>query len=113
LGGVDNTSPFLSPHFVALRPDVWKVLKLSLRAVVKMETATAKVLDLPGLEIYGKTGTAQAGAGKGDHAWFAGVVNTPKRKLSFALLLEHGGSSANACQAVKEALLELQSRGII
>ncbi len=113
LGAVDNARPFFSPRFVALRPDVWDALKQSLRAVVKMETGTAKSLDLPGFEIYGKTGTAQAGAGKGDHAWFAGVVKTFKRKLAFSLLLEHGGSSANACQAVKEILIELQSKGII
>ncbi|MBF0331321.1 MAG: penicillin-binding protein 2 [Candidatus Omnitrophica bacterium] len=113
LGGVDNVAPFTSSRFVVLRPEVWQALKLSLRAVVKMETGTAKILDLPDLLIYGKTGTAQAGPGKGDHAWFAGVVQTAKRKLAFAVLLEHGGSSANACLAVKEILLELQSGGVI
>jgi peptidoglycan glycosyltransferase len=69
------------------------------------------MLDLPGLEIYGKTGTAQAAAGKSDHAWFAGVVKNAERKLVFVVFLEHGGSSANAGLASKNMLETLQAEG--
>ena len=110
LGGVDVPhTPSL--RRLALRPEVWTVLKQALRVVVKMETGTAHMLDLPGLEIYGKTGTAQAAAGKSDHAWFAGVVKTSKREFVFVVFLEHGGSSANAGFAAKNMLETLEVEG--
>ncbi len=111
MGGVGAA---LKPsRVVTLRPEVWSAVKDGLRAVVKMESGTAHILDLPGLEVYGKTGTVQAGVGRPDHAWFAGVVKTPVRTLAFSVLLEHGGSSANACLAAKDVLLALQSEGKI
>ncbi len=113
LGGVENGMAGALERSVTLRPEVWKGVKLALRAVVKMPDGTAHVLDLPGIEVYGKTGTAQAGAGRSDHAWFAGVVKTQKRTFVFSILLEHDGSSAYACAAAREMLLDLQSRGKI
>ncbi len=113
LGGVENGVTRVPERRVDLRPEVWKGVKLALRAVVKMPSGTAHALDLPGIEVYGKTGTAQAGAGKSDHAWFAGVVKTGKRTFAFSLLLEHDGSSAFACAAARDMLLNLQSRGKI
>jgi penicillin-binding protein 2 len=110
VGGVDAARAQV-PRRVSLRPEVWDVVKQGLRAVVKMETGTAHVLDIPGLEIYGKTGTAQAGAGKSDHAWFAGVSKTAQRKFVFVVFLEHGGSSANAALAAKNMLEILQVEG--
>ncbi|MEI8013071.1 MAG: penicillin-binding transpeptidase domain-containing protein, partial [Candidatus Omnitrophota bacterium] len=112
LGGVENAA-HLSSQVVVLRPEVWGTLKKGLHEVVMMDNGTAHVLNIPGIEVYGKTGTAQAGSGKDDHASFAGVVKTPLRTFAFVLLLENGGSSANACLAVKEMLLNLQSRGKI
>ncbi len=122
---IENEGRFVDPHValdaarpvshraVALRPDVWKIIKQSLRAAVKIPSGTANTLDLEGMEVYGKTGTAQAGAGRSDHAWFAGVVKTSQRKLVIVVLLEHGGSSQNACNASKDLLLSLQLQGKI
>ena len=39
----------------------------------------------------GKTGTAGAGKGHGDHAWFAGYVPAERPKLAFLVVLEHRG----------------------
>ncbi len=111
LGGVEKQFISGSTRVAVLRPEVWSVLKNGLHQVVQMDNGTAHVLDLPGFEIYGKTGTAQAGVGKADHASFAGVVKTPGHTLVFVLLLENGGSSANACLAAKDMLLDLQTRG--
>ena len=111
LGGVETAAAVVSSRGAVLRPDVWAALKSGLQEVVRMDNGTAHALNLPGIDVYGKTGTAQAGAGKEDHASFAGVVRTPLRTWAFVLLLENGGSSANACLAVKEMLLDLQARG--
>jgi penicillin-binding protein 2 len=114
IGGNDAcTVCHASPRFMALRKDVWATLKQILYAPVKMDTGTANVLDLEGLDTFGKTGTAQAGAGRSDHAWFAGVTTSPKRRIAYCVLLEHGGSSANACLVIKEILLKLKEDGFL
>ena len=109
--GGSATAHIRSFRMLSLRPEVWVTVKHGLRAVVKMDTGTAHMLDLPGLDIYGKTGTAQAAAGKSDDAWFAGVVKSPKAKFVFVIFLEHGGSSANAGLASKNMLQTLQAEG--
>ncbi len=102
-----------SKRYVPLRKDVWSVLRQILYAPVKMDTGTAHVLDIDGLDTFGKTGTAQASPGKSDHAWFAGVTMTPKRRIAYCVLLEHGGSSANACEVVKVILQSLKEQSIL
>ena len=98
---------------VVLREETWNVLQKILYAPVQMDTGTAHILNLPGLDTFGKTGTAQAGPGKMDHAWFAGVTSSPKRRIAYSIFFENGGSSANACAAMKEVLLRLQEKGIL
>jgi penicillin-binding protein 2 len=61
------------------------------------------------ISIAGKTGTAQAGKGQPDHAWFAGYAPADNPRVAFAVVLEHAGSGSKsagplACQLV-EALL--------
>jgi cell division protein FtsI/penicillin-binding protein 2 len=114
IGGVDACAVcHTSPRFISLRKDVWADLKQALYAPIKMDTGTAHILELEGMDTFGKTGTAQAGAGQNDHAWFAGVTTTSKRRIAYCALLEHGGSSANACLVIKEILLTLKEQGIL
>jgi penicillin-binding protein 2 len=114
INGVDACSVCnVSPRFIALRKEVWASLKQALYAPVRMDTGTAHVLQMEGMDTYGKTGTAQAGAGRSDHAWFAGVTSTPKRRIAYCVLLEHGGSSANACLIVRDILLSLKESGFL
>jgi len=67
---------------------------------------------LPEVKIAGKTGTAEVGGGRPDHAWFAGYVPADRPKFAFAVVLEHAGSGGKnagpvARQAV-ETLLDLR-----
>jgi penicillin-binding protein 2 len=99
---------------VSFRKDVWASLREGLEAVVSFDTGTAHALaSIPGVITYGKTGTAQTGANKEDHAWFAGVTRTDKRVIAYCVFLEHGGSSANAVQLTREFLISLRELGKI
>lgn len=51
---------------------------------------------LPELEIAGKTGTAQSGSPRGDHAWFAGYVPAKNPRFAIVAVLEHAGSGGHA-----------------
>ncbi|MCR4337957.1 MAG: penicillin-binding protein 2 [Candidatus Omnitrophica bacterium] len=92
---------------------IFKMIQSGLRSVVHDSTGTAHILDLPGLDIAGKTGTAQSVPGKESHAWFVGYNLSGKNRVVFCVFLEHGGSSYNACVIAKDLLLKMKEKGII
>ncbi len=99
---------------VRLRDEVWKVVQDGLRRTITDEQGTAHELnEVPNVKIWGKTGTAQAGAERANHAWFAGWARSEKANLVFCVFLEHGGSSANAVILTRDLLLRLQTQGVI
>lgn len=64
-----------------------------LQAVVQQPNGSGyQHVQLEGIAIAGKTGTAETGSGKADHAWFAGYVPADQPRYAFAVVLEHGGS---------------------
>jgi cell division protein FtsI/penicillin-binding protein 2 len=52
--------------------------------------------NLPDILIAGKTGTAQAGKGREDHAWFVGFAPAQDPRIAFAVIVEHGGHGGAA-----------------
>ena len=55
--------------------------------------------------VAGKTGTAQTGAGRAAHAWFAGYAPADEPKLAFVIALEHAGDAAVAAGPVAKRLV--------
>jgi len=105
----------VSPRpIVRLREDTWRQVQKGLKAVVDDPQGTGHALqEVHGLEIYGKTGTAQSVHGKPNHAWFVGYAKSFKKHIAFCVFLEYGGSSENAVQIARKVLLNLQSLQII
>ncbi|MDO4816163.1 MAG: penicillin-binding transpeptidase domain-containing protein [Bacillota bacterium] len=60
----------------------------------------------PGLNISAKTGTAQVGEGKENHAWFVGFLNDDAHPYAFVVLVENGGSGLGAAGAVANTVLQ-------
>lgn len=99
---------------VRLRDDSWRSVQRGLKAVVDDSEGTGHALkDVPGLEIFGKTGTAQSSPGKPNHAWFLGYTRSSRAGIAFCVFLEHGGSSENSVKIARDLLLKLQSLQII
>ena len=62
--------------------------------VVNQGTGTLAQID--GVEVAGKTGTAQTGvAGEAPHAWFIAFAPANAPKYAVAVLVEHGGNYGN------------------
>jgi len=112
IGGQEVSFLFYD-HNVDIDKDIFQIVKKGLRATVSDYSGTAHVLDLKGLYVSGKTGTAQSSGMKKPHAWFAGYAQGEKRHIVFCVLLEHGGSSQNANLLARKLLLQLQEKKLL
>ncbi|MFH1264816.1 MAG: penicillin-binding transpeptidase domain-containing protein [Planctomycetota bacterium] len=82
------------------------VIRDGLRRVVSDARGTAHgTVDIESIPIAGKTGTAETGPGRLEHAWFAGYVPADKPKLAFVVVLEHAGDAAEAAGPVANRLV--------
>ena len=75
----------------------------AMRNVVR--TGTGRKIDLPGLEICGKTGTAQNNKGD-DHAWFICFAPASDPKIAVAVIVENAGFGSAAALPVAKGILE-------
>ncbi len=87
--------------------------------VVNGSRGIAKALSTTGTSVAAKTGTAEFGKvnSKGvyedTHAWVTGFFPYENPKYSFSLLLEDGGSSANAVAVIKEMISWMVKNGFV
>ena len=92
---------------VGLTADVVETLKKGMGMVVDSSTGTAHQAHVPGVDVGGKTGTAQWGAGNNDKSksrtawWFVGFAPLDKPQYAFAAMVEgdagdnrHSGTTA-------------------
>ena len=86
-----------------------------LRAVVQEPYGTGyRTVRLEQVAIAGKTGTAETGPGKPDHAWFAGYVPADEPRYAFVVVLEHGGSGSRAAGPVtRELIRKMLDNGLV
>jgi cell division protein FtsI/penicillin-binding protein 2 len=77
-----------------------------LHKVVAAEGGTGRRAAVPGLDVCGKTGTAEVGPGKEPHSWFVGYAPGDSPKVAFAVLIEHGGRGGGAAAEVAGEMLK-------
>lgn len=92
-----------------LSPVVWSFLRNALSAAVKEGTGVAA--RLPGLDIAGKTGTAQtiakSDSAKGqDHAWFASFAPADDPQVVVVVFVERGGHGGDAAAPIARQIYE-------
>ncbi len=88
-------------------PKTAEQLKGLLRDVVLY--GTGKAANVPGLDVCGKTGTAQVSGGE-DHSWFTCFAPRRHPNIVVTVLVEHGGYGAQSALPVARALLEEADR---
>lgn len=99
----------------ALPSDIAQSVTEMMVAVVESGTGTAA--QVPGVEVAGKTGTAQTVEGQDPHAWFIAFAPARDPQLAIAVIVENGGSVGSEATGgalaapIARALFELD-RGI-
>lgn len=74
--------------------------------VVQGKNGTAKSAGVPGIEVAGKTGTAENPHGE-DHAWFIGFAPFDNPKVAIVVLVENGGGGGGIAAPKAGKLLRL------
>ncbi|OGP35135.1 MAG: penicillin-binding protein 2 [Deltaproteobacteria bacterium GWC2_65_14] len=100
------------------RPETAAFLKRSLSGVVN-DHGTGGAAKLPGIEVGGKSGTAQVAAMKGkrvksehlpyeirDHAWFVGFAPVQEPEIAVVAMVEHGGHGGSAAAPIVKAVMQ-------
>jgi peptidoglycan glycosyltransferase len=96
-------TPFLPSKSASVLADMMR------HAVVN---GTGRAADLPGLQVAGKTGTAQNPHGA-DHGWFVGFAPATQPRVAFAVLVEQGGYGSQSALPVAVAVLrKAQAEGL-
>jgi peptidoglycan glycosyltransferase len=68
-------------------------LRAMMLSVVTSGTGTAAQID--GVDVAGKTGTAQSAPGRPPHAWFTTFASGNGRDIAVAVVVEYGGKAGN------------------
>jgi peptidoglycan glycosyltransferase len=109
LSVLDQTDPeeFSEP----ISEDVANQLTEMMRSVV--ENGSGRAAQIPGVQVAGKTGTAQVREGVPDHNWFMGFAPADDPQIAVAVFVANGGGtggdvSAPIAQQVLQAYLEGQ-----
>jgi peptidoglycan glycosyltransferase len=90
--------------------DARRLTRMLRKAVTQ---GTGRGIDIEGLAIAGKTGTAQNPQGA-DHSWFVGFAPADHPVLAVAVLVEHGGFGAvTAVPIARDLLVRAKELGML
>jgi penicillin-binding protein 2 len=82
-------------------------VRMGMREVVTHPQGTGyKTVRLKDIAIAGKTGTAEPGGDRPDHAWFAGYVPADRPTIAFVVVLEHAGPGGHAAGPVAREFVQ-------
>lgn len=83
-------------------PEITNIIYNDMKNVVVQGTGTRANVD--GIEMIGKTGTAENSTGK-DHAWFIGCANMPDEDIAFAVIVENSGFGGSEAAPIIKSIL--------
>jgi peptidoglycan glycosyltransferase len=125
-GSIGNQGVMMNPYLVKdiRSPEgkvVWKQEQRFLRDVATPETAwrvqegmmavvkpggTGTAASLPGIDVAGKTGSAENPSGR-THAWFVASAPAEQPRVAVSVIVEHGGQGGTTAAPIAKELLRL------
>ncbi len=95
---------FNEPHYTKVDSEHYKAVAEGMYRAVNV-AGTAVGAAVPGLDICGKTGTAQNGRGR-DHSTFASFAPYNDPKIAVSVYVEHGGFGATVAMPIASLVIE-------
>ena len=99
LSTVETASPTV--HSTAVTPEVAAQLTAMMESVVTDGTGTAA--QMSGVQVAGKTGTAQHAPGAAPHAWFISFAPANDPTVAVAVVVEEGGNAGDQASGGRTA----------
>jgi penicillin-binding protein 2 len=90
---------------IQIRPEHWRIVREGMRRAVMEPGGTGGAARIKGIEVAGKTGTAQNPHGK-DHAWFVGFAPYDHPRIAICVLIENAGFGGTAAAPVAGMCME-------
>ncbi len=91
---------------INISPETIEIVKKGMYDVVNTPGGTAFGIRIPGLDVCGKTGTAQAQFGQADHSWFVCFAPKDNPKIAMAIIVENAGFGAAVAAPIARELLK-------
>ena len=76
------------------------------RVEVELEDGTGTAAAIDGVEVGGKTGTAEWGEDRAPHSWFVGYGQTDEQKIAVAVVVEEGGYGSRTAAPIARDVME-------
>ena len=83
----------------------WNLIHEGMKNVIQGENGTAKKVNIKGMNIHGKTGTAQNPHGD-NHAWFITFSKSNEYPIAQVLFVEYGGSGSGTAAPLAKKIYE-------
>jgi penicillin-binding protein 2 len=91
---------------IAMAPETWRVIREGMRRAVQEAGGTGSLARIKGIEVAGKTGTAQNPHDRPDHAWFVGFAPFDNPRIAIAVLIENAGFGGSHAAPVAGLCME-------
>ncbi len=102
-GRIINTP--IETRVISLSDNVWYLIREGMKRAVNSAGGTALTARVPGIDVAGKTGTAQNPHGN-DHAWFIGFAPFDHPKIAICVLVENAGFGGVAAAPIAGLCIE-------
>ncbi len=90
---------------ITLSPDTWRIVREGMRRAVMEPGGTGGLARVKGVEVAGKTGTAQ-NPPRPDHAWFIGFAPFDNPQIAIAVIVENAGFGGTAAAPIAGMCIE-------
>ena len=93
-----------------IRPETAATLRGFMVTAVKEGFSGAAAV--PGVEVGGKTGTAETGSGDNTHAWFTSIAPANDARIAVAVIVENAGQGSTIAAPIAQAGDEGRTREV-